>query len=156
MANLLLKRIASKPTYTIGKLYLDGVYMCDTLEDTNRGLTQKMTAEEIKAKKVKSKTCIPFGIYKVTLDVISSKYSNFNKYPYVKFCKGKMPRLLNVPGFDGILIHAGNTDKDTEGCILVGKNKVVGKVLESQVTWRKLYDALTKKKNEGITITITK
>ena len=153
---LLLKRIALKPSYTIGHLYVDGVYFCDTLEDKDRGLSSSMPLTTIKAKKVKGETCIPYGTYKVTLDVVSSKYSNFTKYPYVKFCSGKMPRLLNVPGYDGILIHAGNTDKNTEGCILVGQNKVVGKVVNSQATWRKLYDTLLGKKKEGITLTITK
>lgn len=153
---LLLKRIALKPNYTIGHLYVDGVYFCDTLEDKDRGLSSSMPLATIKAKKVKGETCIPYGTYKVTLDVVSSKYSNFTKYPYVKFCGGKMPRVLNVPGYDGILIHAGNTDKDTEGCILVGQNKVVGKVVNSQATWRKLYDTLLDKKKEGITLTITK
>lgn len=153
---LLLKRIALKPNYTIGHLYVDGVYFCDTLEDKDRGLSSSMPLTTIKAKKVKGETCIPYGAYKVTLDVVSSKYSNFTKYPYVKFCGGKMPRVLNVPGYDGILIHAGNTDKDTEGCILVGQNKVVGKVVNSQATWRELYDTLLDKKKEGITLTITK
>lgn len=60
-------------------------------------------------KKIKGDTAIPTGIYNITLTVTSSKYSNFNKYPYAKFCNGKMPRLLNVPGYEGILIHAGNT-----------------------------------------------
>lgn len=153
---LLLKRIALKPNYTIGHLYVDGVYFCDTLEDKDRGLSSSMPLTTIKTKKVKGGTCIPYGTYKVTLDVVSSKYSNFTRYPYVKFCGGKMPRVLNVPGYDGILIHAGNTDKDTEGCILVGQNKVVGKVVNSQATWRKLYDTLLDKKKEGIILTITK
>lgn len=60
-------------------------------------------------KKIKGDTAIPTGTYNIILDIVSSKYSNFSKYPYVKFCGGKMPRLLNVPGYEGILIHAGNT-----------------------------------------------
>lgn len=101
-----------------------------------------MPTSEIASKKIKDDTAIPTGSYKVTLDVVSSNYSNFTKYPYVKFCNARMPRLLNVPRFDGILVHAGNTHKDTDGCILVGQNKKVGKVLSSQNTWRKLYDIL--------------
>lgn len=148
-----LKRIAKKSKYTIGHLYIDGKFFCDTLEDPDRGLNSKMSLSEIKAKKIKGDTAIPTGTYKVTLDVTSGKYSNFSKYPYVKFCGGKMPRLLNVPGYDGILIHAGNTQKDTEGCLLVGENKVVGKVINSQATWRKLYDTISKDKN-NLTIEI--
>lgn len=148
-----LKRIAKKDKYTIGHLYIDGKFFCDTLEDPDRGLTSTMNFTEIKAKKIKGDTAIPTGTYKITLDVVSPKYSNFSKYPYVKFCGGKMPRLLNIPGYEGVLIHAGNTQKDTEGCLLVGLNKVVGKVINSQVTWKKLYEILQKDKN-NLSITI--
>ena len=148
-----LKRIAKKDKYTIGHLYIDGKFFCDTLEDPDRGLTSTMNLTEIKAKKIKGDTAIPTGTYKITLDVVSPNYSNFSKYPYVKFCGGKMPRLLNIPGYEGVLIHAGNTQKDTEGCLLVGLNKVVGKVINSQVTWKKLYEILQKDKN-NLSITI--
>lgn len=148
-----LKRIAKKDKYTIGHLYINNKYFCDTLEDPDRGLTSTMNLTEIKAKKIKGDTAIPMGTYKMTLDVVSPKYSNFSKYPYVKFCGGKMPRLLNIPGYEGVLIHAGNTQKDTEGCLLVGENKVVGKVINSQVTWKKLYEILQKDKN-NLSITI--
>lgn len=148
-----LKRIAKKDKYTIGHLYIGNKYFCDTLEDPDRGLTSTMNLTEIKSKKIKGDTAIPTGTYKITLDVVSPKYSNFSKYPYVKFCGGKMPRLLNIPGYEGVLIHAGNTQKDTEGCLLVGENKVVGKVINSQVTWKKLYEILQKDKN-NLSITI--
>ena len=148
-----LKRIAKKDKYTIGHLFIDGKFFCDTLEDPDRGLTSTMNLTEIKSKKIKGDTAIPTGTYKITLDVVSPKYSNFSKYPYVKFCGGKMPRLLNIPGYEGVLIHAGNTQKDTEGCLLVGENKVVGKVINSQVTWKKLYEILQKDKN-NLSITI--
>ena len=148
-----LKRIAKKDKYTIGHLYVDNKFFCDTLEDPDRGLTSTMNLTEIKSKKIKGDTAIPTGTYKITLDVVSPKYSNFSKYPYVKFCGGKMPRLLNIPGYEGVLIHAGNTQKDTEGCLLVGLNKVVGKVINSQVTWKKLYEILQKDKN-NLSITI--
>lgn len=142
-----LKRVAKKDKYTIGHLYINNKYFCDTLEDPDRGLTSTMNLTEIKAKKIKGDTAVPTGTYKITLDIVSPKYSNFSKYPYVKFCEGKMPRLLNIPGYEGVLIHAGNTQKDTEGCLLVGENKVVGKVINSQVTWKKLYEILQKDKN---------
>lgn len=103
---LLLKRIAQKPDYTIGRLYIDGQYFCDTLEDT------------VREKKIAGKTAIPEGTYEVIV----------NRSP--KF-KRDLPRLLNVPNFEGILIHRGNTPNDTSGCILVGENKVKGKVINS-------------------------
>jgi hypothetical protein len=138
---LLVKRITKTEQYTIGKLYIDGVYFCDTLEDTDRGLTQSMSLTEITSKKMKGETAIPAGIYKITLDVVSPKYSTRDAY---KFCGGKLPRLLNVPGYEGILIHIGNYPKDTEGCLLVGKNSVKGAVLESTATFKKLYETLLK------------
>lgn len=150
---LLLKRIAKRPTYTIGKLYIDGKYFCDTLEDTDRGLSQKDTLQQIKQKKIKDQTAIPTGTYKVSMNVVSPRYSNFSKYKYVRQFNAKMPRLLNVPGYEGVLIHPGNTSKDTSGCLLVGQNKVVGKVINSQVTWIALMNVLLKDKN-NITITI--
>lgn len=122
-----LIRIANRPTYCIGKLYIDGVYFCDTIEDTDRGLDDKMTEEEILKKKVKGETAIPTGIYHVYL-TYSPKY------------KKQMPLIDGVKGYSGIRIHSGNTSKDTEGCLIVGKNKQVGKVLES----RKAYNALFK------------
>lgn len=150
---LLLKRIAKRPTYTIGKLYIDGKYFCDTLEDTDRGLSQKDTLQQIKQKKIKDQTAIPTGTYKVSMNIVSPRYSNFSKYKYVRQFNAKMPRLLNVPGYEGVLIHPGNTSKDTSGCLLVGQNKVVGKVINSQVTWIALMNVLLKDKN-NITITI--
>jgi len=150
---LQLKRIARKKLYTIGHLYINGQYFCDTLEDPDRCLSSTMTVPEISRKKIKGDTAIPTGKYAITMKVVSPKYSNFTKYPYVKFCGGKMPRLCCVPGYEGVLIHAGNTQKDTEGCILVGENKVVGKVINSQTVWKKLYEELLKDPN-NITIEI--
>ena len=140
--NITLNRIAKKSKYTIGKLYINGEYFCDTIEDTDRGLTQTMTDAQIKSKKVYGQTAIPTGTYRVIIS-----YSN-------KF-KRQMPLLLNVPGFLGIRIHSGNTEKDTEGCLIVGKNKVVGKVIESKDTYNKLFSMLCEaNKKEAIKITI--
>ena len=122
-------RHAFKPTYTIGKLYIDGKYFCDTLEDVVR-----------KGPKVMHETAIPAGTYEVILNM-SPRF------------KKVLPRLLNVPGFDGILIHAGNTSKDTSGCILVGQNKEVGKVINSQATMQRLLPILQAQKGK-ITITV--
>lgn len=135
-----LIRIANKPTYTIGKLYIDGVYFSDVLEDTDRGLDDSMTEKEIKAKKIKDNTAIPTGIYPVKI-TYSPKY------------KKLMPLVDNVKGYQGIRIHSGNTHKDTSGCLLVGKNREVGKVLESRKTFNALYKILTETK-ENIIIDI--
>jgi len=127
-----LKRIAKRDNYTIGRLYIDGEYFCDTLEDKVRDLTKEA--------KVYGKTAIPEGTYEVTLRVQSPRFSQKRQYD---FCKGYLPRLLNVPQFEGVLIHVGNTASDTDGCILVGKNKVRGMVTESTDTFRRLYDRLS-------------
>lgn len=147
---LLVKREFKKPTYTIGKLYIDGEYFCDTLEDKDRGLKSTMSLEQITKKKIKGQTAIPTGTYKVLMNRLSPKYSTVQWAR--EFCGSIMPRLENVPGYEGILIHPGNTDKDTAGCLLVGFNKEVGKVLNSKETFKKLYKKLLTDKN-NITIT---
>ena len=134
-----LVRIAFKSTYTIGKLYVDGKYFSDVLEDKDRGLDSSMTESEILEKKVKGQTAIPTGHY-----VINITYSP--KY------KRMMPLLLDVKGFSGIRIHSGNTAKDTEGCLIVGKNKKVGMVLESRDTYQRLFKMM--QGQEEITIDI--
>lgn len=136
---LYLKRIAKRETYTIGRLSIDGVRFCDTLEDTDRGLRQDLPVSVLRAKKKKGVTAIPTGRYRVTLEMQSPKYKDRQQYA---FCNGYIPRLLNVPAYEGVLIHIGNTHRDTEGCILVGENKVVGKVVNSTDTFRKLYEIL--------------
>jgi len=113
-----VKRTARKQAYTIGKMYIDGKYFCDTLEDTDRGLRQDMPLSDIQRIKVMHQTAIPSGVYKVIVNMSPAK-------------QRLLPRLLNVPGFEGILIHRGNTAVDTSGCILVGENKEVGKVINS-------------------------
>lgn len=152
--NLTLKRIYKGPSYTIGKLYIDGTYFADTLEDTDRGLTQSTPLADIKKKKVATKTAIPTGIYDLTMNVISPRLSRYQFYR-TNCAGGRVPRLLNVPGFDGILIHTGNTAQDSAGCILVGKNSQVGKVLNSKTTFLSLYKILDKANREGQKITIT-
>ena len=147
--NIRIDRIAKKSTYTIGKLYLNGVYFCDTLEDTDRGLVQGMPLQKIKGLKIKGATAIPKGKYKVTMNVVSPRFSKRATY---QFCQGKLPRLLNVDGYEGVLIHIGNTAKDTEGCILVGQNKVVGQVINSTVTFKKLYAEMLKYQTIILTI----
>lgn len=136
---LTLIRKYKLPTYTIGKLYIDEEYFCDTLEDKDRGLTDDMTVGEISKIKIKKETAIPTGTYKITIT-----YSN-------RF-KKNMPLINDVKGFEGIRIHSGNTDKDTEGCILVGFNKIKGNVINSRDTYNKLFSILSKSNNITITI----
>lgn len=150
---LTLQRITPNKEYSIGRLYIDGNYFCDTLEDKDRHLSGEMSLEEIKKIKIKGKTAIPIGRYEVTLNVVSPKFSNYSRYSWSKEIKGRVPRLLNVKGFEGILIHPGNDSEDTDGCILPGKNSIVGKVLNSIATFRELYNVL-KACNDKIWITI--
>lgn len=137
---LVLKRIAFKPTYTIGRLYIDGVYECDVIEDCDRGLDDSMSESEIIKKKIYGQTAIPSGTYDVVI-TYSPKY------------KRMMPLILGVKGYSGIRIHSGNTAKDTLGCLIVGKNKEVGKVLESRATYNALFKKLSST-NEKIKIQI--
>lgn len=150
---LTLNRRCKKPTYTIGKLSIDGKFFCDTLEDTDRGLKDSMSLNEITSIKQKHITAIPTGTYTITLDIVSPKFGA--KQFYKNLCNGKVPRLLNVKGFDGILIHSGNKAEDTDGCILVGRNLEVGKVVRSQETFTKLYKLLKEAKDRKETIQIT-
>lgn len=139
---LLVVRYHKKPTYTIGKMYINGEYFCDTLEDTDRGLSNAMQLSQIQAAKRKGTTAIPTGRYLMELTV-SPRFGR------------TLPILIGVKGFEGIRIHRGNTDADTEGCILVGENKAVGKVLNSANTEQRLMDRLKKiNHTEQIYITI--
>jgi hypothetical protein len=135
--------------YTIGSLCIDSIYFCDTLEDRDRGLKQSMPLDEIKRLKIAGETAIPTGTYNITLNIVSPKYSTREQY---KFCNGKVPRLLDVKGYEGVLIHIGNRPKDTEGCILVGENKIKGQVVNSTETFKRLYELM--KKADDITIEI--
>lgn len=138
---LTLKRIALRPTYTIGKLYIDDVYFCDTIEDTVRDLNKNGKFDNGE-KKVHSKTAIPYGTYEI-------------KWTYSPRFKKYTPQLMNVPSFEGIRIHAGNTSADTEGCLILGKNKQVGKVLNSRATINKFYSIIKNACSNGkVTIEI--
>ena len=150
---LKLERTYSNDHYTIGHLYANGEYLCDTIEDTDRGLDANMRLEEIKAKKVFRETAIPTGKYKVTLSVLSPKF--YGKDYYRKFCKGFLPRLLDVPGFDGILMHRGVNQYSSAGCIILGYNKIKGQVMQSQQAFEKVYRKLKYAADLGETITIT-
>lgn len=138
---LTLKRIALRTTYTIGKLYIDDAYFCDTLEDTVRD-TNKSGKFDNREQKIKGKTAIPYGTYEI-------------KWTYSPRFKKYTPQLMNVPSFEGIRVHAGNTSADTEGCLILGENKQVGKVLNSRATINKFYPIIKEACSNGkVTIEI--
>lgn len=118
---LKLQRYLFAKDYTMGLLFIDGVFFCDTIEDTYRG-------QDLKGKKVANETCIPYGVYTV-------KITYSNKY------KKNMPQILSVPYFEGVRIHAGNRATDTSGCVICGVKSKNGEVIES----RKTYNALLKR-----------
>ena len=144
---LILERIAKRKTYTIGRLFIrqqvddeylpgyENKYFCDTLEPTWRDY-------EHGAYKVKGRSAIPEGRYAVVISY-SPKFKQW------------LPILLGVPKFEGIRIHAGNTAKDTEGCILVGKNREVGKVLDSRKWLYELKQKIVEAKDKGEAVWIT-
>lgn len=148
---LLLKRIARKSTYTIGRLYVDGELFCDTLEDRDRDINRNGVFDNGE-QKVYAQTAIPNGRYRITMNVQSPKFSKKSAYDW---CGGYLPRLLEVPDFTGVLIHSGNSSADSAGCVLVGKNTVVGRLTESMATLKKLYPLLKRASDKGEEIWIT-
>lgn len=127
---LFIRRVYEGETYTIGHLYVNGTYFCDTLEPPVRRLPARCEYTERGAvcrckEKVWGHTAIPAGEYPVAV-TYSQKF------------RARMMRVLKVPHFSGILLHQGNTVKDTQGCILVGKNTVKGKLAVSLLTMRQL------------------
>ena len=152
---ILVDRKWKKETYTIGHLYINGEYFIDTIEDKDRHLTSTMPLSKIKEIKIAAETAIPTGTYKIDMSSVSPKYSL--KPWYITNCHGaRLPRLVNVPGYSGVLIHAGNTAKDSAGCILVGKNDVVGMITNSKYWFLQLYNKMytAYKRGEPIEITI--
>ena len=134
--NLRLRRRYRGPQYTIGSFYINDVKVCDTLEDTDRGLSSAMPLAEIRAKKVPGKTAIPTGRYQVVIT-------------YSPRFRRDMPLLCGVPGYEGVRIHAGNTPEDTEGCILPGENKVKGQVINSRATFARIMESLKFARDNG-------
>lgn len=161
---IVLKRIAKKDTYTIGRLYLlpddqqdlqkSDTPFCDTLEPTWRnllGIELKPKEENArsgrvsgkKAFKKAGKTAIPEGTYPVTI-TWSPRFKQW------------LPLLVGVPKFEGIRIHAGNKPEDTQGCILVGENQVKGMVVNSRIWLKRLIDKIVeaRSRDEAIWINI--
>ena len=126
--NIYIKRVIKRDGYTISKLRMDeSGSFCDILEPTDRGLTQSMSEAEIKAKKVKGKTAIPAGKY----EVIWAYSPRLHAKSYAQKYGGKFPCITGTKGFSGVLIHPGNTNKDTEGCLLPGMHTSPGRVTDS-------------------------
>ena len=127
------QRLAGTPA-CLGRLSLDGHVLCDTLEPPSHGLTSATDPRTIRAIKRLGRSAIPTGVYRLVLG-----YSpRFSPRPFYKACGGLVPRLLNVSGFDGVLIHCGNTVVDTCGCILVGRRADSSTLVESQKTYSRL------------------
>jgi hypothetical protein len=141
---LKLVRKVFSSTSTISDLFVNDVFLCNVLEDVDRGLTSSMSLSEIKATKQKTKTAIPYGTY-----LVANTFSpRFQKY---------LPLLLNVPGFDGIRIHPGNIAADTDGCLLPGMYTAPNTVTSSRINFTKLFSMIKAvEKKEKITITIVK
>lgn len=140
---LTIKRTITRNSYTLGKLYIDGQFFCSTLEDRDRGLTQNMSVEQIKSMKVPGETAIPKGTYRVTLDVVSPKFS---KYPfYMQTCGGKLPRLIDVKGYEGVLIHVADgpkRDSLVQGCIGIGNLSAEEYLINGKKVFAELYNKL--------------
>ena len=132
--HIVLTRKFKRPLYTIGTLAVDGEYFCDTLEDPVRPAGQKVPGQ----------TAVPAGVYEAVL-TLSPRF------------KRVLPLLLDVPGFTGVRIHAGNTAKDTQGCILVGQNLKRGMVLNSRIWLHRLIKAMTeaRSRDEAIWIEVS-
>lgn len=118
MLHFLLDRKWRKGSYTIGRLYVNGEFLCNTIEDVDRKLNQNMSATEIQRNKVAAETAIPTGTYAMRV-TMSPKF------------KRELVEIQNVPGFSGIRVHRGNTEKDSAGCLIVGENTSKGRVTNS-------------------------
>lgn len=140
---LKVKRRYKAETYTIGTMYVDGVRLCDTLEDKDRGLRQDMSLSQIKKQKVYGQTAIPTGRYRV------------RSYYWPKY-RQKYPLLEDVPGYTGILIHGGKNATATLGCILLGENRIKGGLVNSAKYVRDLTARIeiAERRKEEIYITI--
>ena len=157
-----MTRIAKRKAYTIGRLsiiervndeYLAGskeTYFCDTLEPTALELKTKVSKEAVLRSPAKAQSLKPFAIPEGRYAVVITYSPKF---------KAWLPVLLGGPDFNhlfkGIRIHAGNTAKDTQGCILVGRNQIVGQVLESRKWLYELKKKIVEAKNRGEAVWMT-
>jgi len=137
---ILVERFKHNPEETIGKLYIDGVFQCFTLEDQHRDV------------KVKTDTRIPAGTYKLALRKVGGFHTRYAaRFPGMH--KG-MLHVTNVPGFEFILIHLGNTEKDTAGCLLVGLHRQERTISGSEAAYKKIYPPIAAAIEIGQEVTI--
>lgn len=152
---LLVDRKWKKQSYTISNLLIDGKWFCNVLEDADRNLDDSMSVDRILELKKPTITAIPRGTYEVTLDVVSSKFSKYSFYQEV--CKGRLPRLKNVKGFNGILIHVADGIRGAtllEGCLGIGFNTIKGGLTGGKEVFKAFYKLLQEAKNRGEDIII--
>lgn len=153
---ILVYRKWPKAGYTIGRLFIDGQLVSNTLEDEDRGLSDAMDERTIRNRKVYGKTAIPRGRYTIDMDTVSPKFSK--KKFYMDVCQGKLPRLKNVKGFEGILLHVADGPKGAdllEGCIGVGMNRIKGQLCEGKDVFTKIYRLMKEAHDRGERIYIT-
>ena len=129
--------------YTIGHLYMDGLRLCETVEDKVRDLNHDGDLDDPGEGKIPGRTAIPYGRYELDL-TWSPKFTRL------------LPLVMNVKGFNGIRIHRGNTAEDSAGCILPGENKVKGGVIHSTEYEQKIVERMLKaiRNGEGMTLEI--
>lgn len=133
---ILIDRKWRKDTYTIGKVYINGQYFSESLEDRDRGLSDTMPLEQIINAKIYGETAIPKGTYEIKMT-----YSNrLHSRVYARKYNGKLPEVLNVKGFAGIRFHPFNKASESSGCISVGKNSIKGQVTQATNYFYKLVD----------------
>lgn len=153
---ILVYRKWPKVGYCIGRVYIDGQLICNSLEDEDRGLSDAMEERTIRNRKIYGKTAIPRGRYTIDMETVSPKFSK--KEFYMDVCQGKLPRIKNVKGFEGILLHVADGPKGAdllEGCIGIGLNKKVGQLCDGKETFKKVYALMKEAHDRGETIYIT-
>lgn len=151
--NLTIKRVYKCEDYTIGRLYCEQIYLCDTIEDCDRGLKQSWDIAHILRVKQPGQTAIGKGTYKIGFTV-SPK---FRYRVWGKKYGGIVPEIQNVKGYGGVRIHPANRATELLGCIAPGKNTKKGMVTSSQQWYYKLMDEYLMpayQRGEEVTITI--
>lgn len=156
---IIIERKYLKSKYTIGNLYIveNGTkrWICNTLEDKVRDLNKNGVFDNGEYK-VYGETAIPYGRYKVDMNTVSQKFSRYTFYRNV--CQGKLPRLLNVKDFVGILMHVADGERGADlllGCIGVGRNTIRGGLTDGKNTFIKVYRLLKEHHDKGEEIWVT-